>query len=116
MQPARPCLDCQRPTRAGSRCDGCRRAKVSARSQARGTRSEQGYTNDWLRLRDQILLRDGRVCHYCGQTATTADHRIPKARGGSSLPENLVAACVSCNSAKRDRTADEFIASRGRAV
>lgn len=113
-RPVRSCLDCGKLSREGARCDGCRRAKVRQRSVARGTRSSQGYTNDWLRLRDLILQRDGWTCHYCGDRATTADHLIPKARGGLSVPENLTACCVPCNSAKRDRTHDEFVADGGR--
>lgn len=111
---AKPCLDCGRAQTVGARCDPCRRSRVRQRSRERGTRTEQGYTNDWLRLRDMVLMRDLWRCYYCGAPATTADHLIPKACGGLSLPENLVAACLSCNSSKKDRTADEFIASRGR--
>ena len=54
-----------------------------------------------------ILERDERVCQYCGPTgrkATTVDHVIPKSRGGSSSPTNLVAACLECNQKKADRT------------
>ena len=111
---AKPCLSCGKPTRAGSRCDPCRRTGVRERSRERGTRYEQGYTNDWLALRNWILMRDGYRCYYCGALATTADHMLPKVRGGLSTLENLVAACVPCNSAKRDKTADEFLRSKGR--
>ena len=40
-------------------------------------------------------------CHWCGlileRKKTTVDHVIPRARGGNSLPENLVVACKPCN-------------------
>ena len=101
--PARPCLTCQRLTTNGTRCDPCRRAKVRTRSAQRGTRTEQGYGNDWLRLRDSILIRDGHRCHYCGNPATTADHVVPRSKGGADDPSNLVACCLPCNSSKRDR-------------
>ena len=103
MSAARPCLTCGRITRAGSRCEPCRLQLVRRRSAARGTRQQQGYGNDWLRLSRQVVERDGGTCRYCGGPATTADHVIPKSRGGSDDPSNLVAACRSCNSAKRDR-------------
>lgn len=51
----------------------------------------------WRVRRDQILARDGFRCHWCGGRATTADHVVPRALGGSDKPENLVAACTSCN-------------------
>lgn len=57
-----------------------------------------------------ILERDEHVCQYCGPTgrkATTVDHVIPKSRGGSSNPTNLVAACLECNQKKADRTPTE---------
>ena len=54
-----------------------------------------------------ILARDGHVCAYCGGRATTKDHVLPKSRGGSSGWTNLVAACVTCNQRKADRTPNE---------
>lgn len=51
-------------------------------------------------------------CTYCSNFTErqfrTADHRIPLARGGSHSASNLVMACNSCNSRKRDRTDIEF--------
>jgi 5-methylcytosine-specific restriction endonuclease McrA len=37
----------------------------------------------------------------------TLDHLIPKSRGGSNGPENLVPACKPCNNRKADRTPRE---------
>jgi 5-methylcytosine-specific restriction endonuclease McrA len=56
-----------------------------------------------------ILRRDSHVCQYCGKTESmlTVDHVIPKAKGGPETWENLVAACVSCNNKKGDRTLHE---------
>jgi 5-methylcytosine-specific restriction endonuclease McrA len=106
--PVRPCLGlpgrpCGRLTSNGSRCEPCRLATVRQRSSARGTRQAQGYDNDWLRLSAEVIRRDLGICHYCGGTATTADHVVPKSKGGPSDLWNLVAACRPCNSAKRDR-------------
>lgn len=62
------------------------------------------------RLRFEILRRDGHACRYCGAAAPdvtlTVDHVIPQALGGSSEPENLVAACMPCNSGKTSTTPD----------
>ena len=60
-------------------------------------------TQKWRELRAFILLRDGRICAYCHGYANSVDHRIPRSKGGSDGPENLVAACQSCNSEKNDR-------------
>jgi len=56
----------------------------------------------------------GHRCAYCQTPLAgrhrTKDHLRPLSRGGSQNPDNLVPACRSCNSRKKDRTADEFIA------
>lgn len=65
--------------------------------------SQRGYGADWRRLSARVLERDGYICHYCGRPATTADHLIPKARGGTDDEANLVAACRACNSRKGPR-------------
>ncbi len=51
-----------------------------------------------------VLRRDAHRCAYCGRSASTIDHIIPRSRGGVDSWENLVAACHGCNSAKGDRT------------
>jgi hypothetical protein len=47
------------------------------------------------------LLADRPPCHWCGAPATTADHLVPVARGGTHDPANLVPACKPCNSSRR---------------
>ena len=43
-------------------------------------------------------------CAYCGRTEElTLDHLISRFSGGSDSGDNLVYACKSCNSAKKDR-------------
>ena len=43
-------------------------------------------------------------CAYCGERfkRLTQDHVIPLMRGGGTTPDNIVPACQSCNSKKRD--------------
>ncbi len=59
--------------------------------------------------RKNIIRRDGHQCQYCGRgdVTLTVDHVIPKSKGGNDSWENLVAACVSCNNRKGDRTPSE---------
>ena len=59
-----------------------------------------------------VLARDGYVCAYCGQDATTVDHVQSIKAGGDPLSlENLVACCKRCNSAKGSRSQAVFLAS-----
>lgn len=97
---AKPCLSCGRVTTAGSRCPACAQLYTQQRDHRRGTRTQRGYDNAWLRLSRLVLERDGYVCAYCGGVADTADHITPKSRGGDDGLDNLVAACRPCNSSK----------------
>lgn len=56
-----------------------------------------------------VLRRDGNKCRYCGaiDPSLAIDHVIPFSRGGTKDLGNLVAACKSCNSRKKDRTPAE---------
>ena len=48
--------------------------------------------------RFNVFLRDRFECQYCGiGEDLTFDHVIPKAHGGQTTWENVVAACSSCN-------------------
>ena len=50
-----------------------------------------------------VLRRDGFVCAYCGDKATTVDHVKPKSKGFPASWENSVAACQPCNNKKGDK-------------
>lgn len=54
----------------------------------------------WEALRQAVLERDQGICHYCQGIATTADHIIPKSKGGEDRMDNLVASCRPCNARK----------------
>lgn len=66
----------------------------------------------WWALRQAVLERDEYTCVYCGRRSgrLTLDHVVPVSRGGSSVLENLVTACVGCNSAKATKTPEEWLA------
>lgn len=55
---------------------------------------------------------DKAVCYYCerklARKDATMDHIVPLGQGGFSTKGNCVAACKSCNTAKRDMTAVEW--------
>ena len=71
----------------------------------------KGQGSKWIRPEKRLSLyhRDGFCCAYCGAAAEeglylTLDHVIPCELGGTNNHGNLVTACLSCNSAKRDMT------------
>lgn len=57
-------------------------------------------------------LHRERFCHWCCAPLTTEtreiDHVIPVSRGGRHAPDNLVAACQTCNRSKGDRLISEW--------
>jgi 5-methylcytosine-specific restriction endonuclease McrA len=58
--------------------------------------------------RTMIYKRDGHKCQYCGSTKQlTIDHIIPRSRGGQDTWENLVVACMPCNTRKSDKLLEE---------
>jgi 5-methylcytosine-specific restriction endonuclease McrA len=61
--------------------------------------------------RRNIYLRDHFTCQYCGtvppREELTIDHVIPRSRGGKTVWENVVLACVRCNMKKGNRLPEE---------
>lgn len=67
------------------------------------------------RRRREVFDKSDGKCFYCGKVLTLdgrwhIEHQMPRALLGQDELPNLVAACMPCNLAKRDRTALEFIA------
>jgi 5-methylcytosine-specific restriction endonuclease McrA len=56
---------------------------------------------------DLLIARDGGVCVWCGREPwrrdLTAEHLLPRARQGRTVPENLAVACRACNKRRRTR-------------
>jgi Restriction endonuclease len=59
--------------------------------------------------RKAALKRDHYTCLWCGRDATTVDHIIPSSKGGSDLPQNLIASCSECNTKRGNRPALFFL-------
>lgn len=61
------------------------------------------------RLSAACLARYGTVCHLCGRPgATTADHLVPRSRGGDDSLENLRPAHARCNSSRGNMSVESW--------
>ena len=72
------------------------------------------FRRDRIRVkfsRLNIYTRDNFNCQFCAQRFETEeltfDHVIPRSRGGRTVWENIVTACVPCNTRKSDRLPSE---------
>lgn len=92
----RRCLGCRTPIHSGSRCPTCRAEQKAPYSDP-----------EYQRLRPIVLLRDGYTCQIkrkgCTEIATTVDHIDARTKDRTPAAEDLQAACLPCNSGKRDR-------------
>ncbi|MGW5361244.1 HNH endonuclease [Actinopolymorpha pittospori] len=78
------------------------------RNPDRPTASQRGYGSAWQKLRQAIIIRDGKRCQACGHRGDrdnplSVDHVMPKSKGGTDSASNLITLCRKCNSSKRDR-------------
>lgn len=58
------------------------------------------------------------VCYYCDEPVAlekmAIDHGLPRCRGGSHDPSNLICSCHPCNNDKHTLTAEEYLHALGR--
>lgn len=58
-------------------------------------------SKEWLRLRQQALIRDSFVCQLqlegCSRVANTADHKVERKQSGGDTLDNLRAVCTACH-------------------
>jgi 5-methylcytosine-specific restriction endonuclease McrA len=91
----------QMPYPGRGQCRDCRR--ITERE--RGTRQRRGYTDQWLKL-SRLAIAAHPFCSVSGceeTTDLTADHIVPKSKGGKNELENVQVLCRKHNSSKRDR-------------
>jgi 5-methylcytosine-specific restriction endonuclease McrA len=63
------------------------------------------------RLTAATLALKGRTCWLCRKPgANSADHRIPRSKGGSDELENLEPAHQACNSLRGDQDLEQWFA------
>lgn len=67
------------------------------------------------RTRFYVMYRDKFTCRYCGrkppEVKLQVDHIISESDGGTVEPENLVAACVDCNTGKGTQSVEKRLIS-----
>lgn len=83
------------------------RARTSAglKGRTRGPRSAEDRAKISAGVHNAPVLGE---CVYCFGPAQSHDHVIPRGRPSWDDPNNVVLACYSCNSAKRQRTPEEW--------
>ncbi len=79
-----------------------------------GIQYQQG-TLHGREIREYLLELTGRKCAYCGDknVRLEVEHILPKAKGGSSRPDNLTMACRPCNAKKGNLVGDALEAKCG---
>ena len=104
----KPCVNAETRKRYATDHEYRQERRQHAHSRKRGIKPISPEAQD-------ILMEqfEGK-CAYCGAPAETWDHIIPVSRGGDSAPDNVVPACSSCNSSKKDQDVLEWIISTGR--
>ena len=60
------------------------------------------------KLKSYLFKKCNGRCVYCGNKAEEIEHIIPKSKGGTNSPYNLVIACKKCNKLKGKSSLKEF--------
>ena len=61
-------------------------------------------------LKKIVLRRDNNKCYFCRGYGDTIDHIEPVSKGGLNILENMVCACIKCNSFKgNDKSIEETV-------
>jgi len=92
------------------------REKMKANKENQQTHTADENEADFYNVREnrlKIFERDEYLCKYCDKQLTrftaTLDHITPVSEGGDNTKDNLVTACLSCNSKKNSRPVGDFI-------
>lgn len=100
IRAAHPCSQpgCPALVKDGRYCDAHRKVPTNKSfASSRGTTTERGYGAHWRKIRALHLAREP-LCRECGKedratAATTVDHIVAKAHGGTDADENLQSLC-----------------------
>lgn len=96
--------------------EACRKFRAERAAQKPKAKPAEGDL-DYYNVREnriKVYERDDYKCRYCGKQLTrftcTLDHVTPVAAGGTNALDNLVTACLGCNSRKHQRPVGDFLA------
>jgi 5-methylcytosine-specific restriction endonuclease McrA len=80
------------------------------RARLRDAASPGVTLDEWRAICAAHTDKAGRVCcAYCGRPCkATVDHVVPISRGGRDEAANVLPACKTCNSSKRDLLVTEW--------
>jgi 5-methylcytosine-specific restriction protein A len=105
-KPFYPCrkAGCGALVQGGGYCDN-HKQESGWQHTSKLSRHKRGYGTAWVKLRENIMRRDRRLCRFClaaGRyvVATEVDHITPKAKGGTDESGNLQALCSPCHKSK----------------
>ncbi len=71
-----------------------------------GEESFDIYTENWEEISKNVRERDGYMCRRCGSSLDelqeigsylTVHHIVPRKKGGSNWPSNLITLCIACH-------------------
>ena len=82
-------------------------AQMSSDTKLYGSDYQQG-TLYQTELKPYLFKKHNGRCVYCGSKAEEIEHVIPKSKGGTDSPYNLVIACRKCNELKGKLSLKEF--------
>lgn len=92
---------------------GTRRNKAIALQHPNGLTAPERQDQLWARVyRIEAHAKQKGRCIYCREPMTrreaTADHVVPRIKGGATSRENIKAACKPCNACKGSMTEARF--------
>jgi hypothetical protein len=97
--------------------EACREYRQSRVAEEEKTPQASEAEADFYNIKEnrlKVYERDAYKCRYCGKQLTrftcTLDHVTPVAAGGTNALDNLVTACLQCNSRKHQRPVGDFLA------
>lgn len=94
-------------------CREYRRKRVAEEEQPRQPSEAEADFYNVKENRLKVYERDEYKCRYCGKQLTrftcTLDHVTPVVAGGTNALDNLVTACLTCNSKKHQRPVGDFL-------
>lgn len=100
--------------------DICREYKMNIEQRQELKAVREAKDLDYYNIQDnreKVFERDNYLCHYCGKQLTrfsaTLDHIQPVSQGGTNEIDNLVTACLHCNSQRGCRPVQDYISNKG---